>query len=873
MSAVPTYTREEVIKASLDYFAGDELQAGVFTDKYALRDREGRFYELTPRDMHRRLAREFARIEANYPNPMAEDEIFDLLDQFQFVVPQGSPMFGIGNPFQAVSTSNCAVIPAPKDTMSSIFDTARDMANLYKRRFGVGTDLSGLRPAGASVSNAAITSTGAWSFADFYSYVTRMVGQSGRRGALMLTMDVRHPDIEQFITMKKDLTKVTGANVSVKVTDDFMRAVETDSQFLLRWPVEATVDPYREDFPEGTVFPKVTRWVRARDIFNLIAETATQTAEPGLLYWDTIKRNLPLDGYPGYATEATNPCGEVPLCGYDSCRLLSIYLPSFVKHPFTPEAHFDWVGFATVVWKAQRLADDLVDLELEKLRQIHSLADTEDERALYASFIRVCEEARRTGVGTHGLADALARLRTRYDTEEGLQWADAIYRLLKIGAYQSSVQMAKERGPFPIWNWEHEKNCAFFGGLDEETLAQMAVVGRRNGALLTNAPTGSVSILSNNCSSGIEPVFMNSYMRNRKVDSSMVGVKPDFVDATGDAWVTYAVYHRNVEMFLRNAHLDPAGYGLDDPLQYRGMTFEAFRAAVKLPDYFVTAGEIDPIMRVRMQATIQQHIDHSLSSTLNLPRDTKPEVVANIYTEAWKAGCKGVTVYRDGSREAQVLSAKVEKEPEAPVVAPVRSDLPDTSCGECLKRTHRGTVTGGTMFKAVFQNMENRQRKVYVYVGANDVGQPVEVFVTDEQGDEDLRPYASAVGKLVSLALKHGIEANVVAEALTGLKGGSVSFTGKVYQSVPDLIGKRLSIAQETYEQRQRVQSSPERPVEETVVVRGSATLRPVLETGDTRQPTVRIPSGERCPECGQETVYREGGCPTCKTCGWAKCA
>jgi ribonucleotide reductase alpha subunit len=1134
-----SYTREQVYEASLAYFGGDALPANVFTDKYALRDKEGRYFELTPDDMHRRLAREFARIEAKYPNPMSEADIYSALKGFTEIVPQGSPMFGIGNDHQLVSTSNCSVIAPPQDTMSSIFDAARDMANLYKRRFGVGVDISYLRPAGASVNNAAVTSTGAWSFADFYSFVTRMVGQSGRRGALMITLDVRHPDVEQFIRMKEDLTKVTGANVSVKVADDFMRAVENDESYVLHFPVGAAVGERQFE-----------RTVRAREIFDLIAQTANQTAEPGVLYWDTIKNNLPLDAYPGFETVSTNPCltgdtriltidgpksfaelaatgedvlvyavdkdtneavvrwmrnprktrtnvevlevefdsglkvratpdhnfisvrgekvraselragqsvsafhlnrhrdghlrttrqlrrsedqqyayvhrmvadamgweidgrivhhkdgnplnnrpenlevlgsnaehnslhypsrkangfggtyertpairqkireavnafyekngtshlaganhkvvavrpagtadvyngtvddvhtyivvdpesihesslytgivsancGELPLCPNDSCRLISIYLPSFVRNEFDNTAYFDFQTFAWRVRQAQRLSDDLVDLEIEKLTAIREQADTEDEKILFTKFIEACEGGRRTGLGTHGLADALAGLCIRYDSPEALRMADDIYKTLKFFAYDESIRLADQRGAFPIWDWETEKDCEFFRRMEAETLilpgtygtggsvvqsvaaakmsgaalvTRMSRLGRRNGALLTNAPTGSVSILSRNCSSGIEPVFMLEYSRRRKVDPRTTGdLNALTQDDSGDYWETYTVYHKKAE-------------------DYREKAAELGQST-QLPDFFVTTGEIDPLMRVKMQATIQQHVDHSLSSTLNLPRETEWPTVAAIYMAAWKEGCKGVTVYRDGSRDG-VLVSNEEKKAEsvteqetaefAQRVAELekeRDELTRTLAvvekarAVCVHRTHRGRTTSGEMFKATFRNMEGGERKAYTYVGLNEDGQPVETFVIDEQGDEELKPYASAIGKLTSLALKFGIPAAEIVGALEGLKGGSIAYEDRVYQSVPDMLAKLLRRAGErAVPPAEATYSAGTQPAPPTVKIEWGK------DTGAS--PTVTGPNGSKCPRCGERSVYYTGGCPTCSACGWGKCS
>lgn len=816
------YTKAEVLEASLGYFNGDELQADVFVNKYALRDKDEVYYELTPRDMHWRLAKEFARIEAKYPNPMTAEEIFPYLDRFSQIVPQGSPMFGIGNGFQDVSLSNCSVIAPPSDTISGIMETGRDMANLYKRRFGVGLDISTLRPDGASVSNSAMTSTGAWSFADLYSFITRMVGQRGRRGALMITMDCRHPDIEKFVTMKTDLMKVTGANVSVRVTDRFMIAVREDETFTLQWPVDVPIEQ-----------AKSVKIIKARDLFKLIAETACNSGEPGFLFWDQIKRNLPLDYYEGFDTISTNPCGELPLCAYDSCRLISIYLANFVKNPFTSLAYFDYEAFEKAVWVGQRLSDDLVDLELEKLERIRLKCDTQDERDLIAKFIAKCQEGRRTGLGTHGLGDTLARLCVRYDGPAALKIVDGIYGVLKELAYRSSIYMAKERGAFPAWDWEVEKDCSYLQDLPDMVKSDLRQYGRRNGALLTNAPTGSVSILSDNCSSGIEPVFRNSYKRRRKVDPSQENVVPDLIDASGDAWITYDVEHSNIKLYR-----EVSGTTNADPL----------------PDYFVTSDQIDWLQRVHVQAAISRHIDHSVSSTINLPTTAGAADVEAIYLEAWESGCKGITVYRAGSREAEVLSEADEDDEDLLDILDEGDDIMDIDVNDLS--VNRGRDSYGRMRKATFTDSLGRDRKVYVYRGENDGGELVEVFVTDEFGGPEIHSYASAMARLISLLLKHGIDERKIAEKLKGLRGDSVSWTGGHYSSVPDFVGKFLE--------------------EESVfAILGGPTESPIPNE-ETRAAieeariVIRQQVTDPCPMCGEQ--LDRAGCMECKSCGWSKC-
>jgi ribonucleoside-diphosphate reductase alpha chain len=780
------YTRNEVEEATRRYFmalgndeAAASLQTDVWVNKYALKDKQENYYERTPDDMHRRLAAEFARVERNYENPLSEEEIYLFLRGFEYVVPQGSPMYGIGNPFQAVSLSNCSVIASPEDTISGIFNTARDMANLYKRRFGVGTDLGSLRPAGAPVNNAAVTSTGAWSFADFYSYVTRLIGQNNRRGALMLTMPCNHMDIEQFVTMKSDLTKVTGANVSVKITDAFMAAVETDSSFTLQWPIDVPVSE-----------AQMTREVRARDLFMLIAETAHKTAEPGLLFWDAIRRNIPLDYYPGFETISTNPCGELPLPDRDSCRLISQTLFSHVVNAFTDQSEFDWESFKRTVRIAMRLSDDLVDLELEKLEQLVGLADSEDEKDLFRGFIEKCRNGRRTGLGTHGLADLLTMLRFRYDDDDALEFIDKLYYTQKIEAYRTSVALARERGAFPMFDWEVEKACPFFADFPEDLLADMKQYGRRNGAILTNAPTGTVALMARNCSSGIEPVFKVRYVRSRKLHA---GEKPDYTDLAGDSWQQYDVYHWTARKYL------------------------SVWPEEKLPRYFVAADEIDWVKRAKIQGVITKHIDHSVSNTVNLPEDVPVAVVTDLYLEAWRNGCKGVTVYRAGSRTGEVLSAAKEK--------------PKAGVGDTGRPT-RGRTTNGEMTKASFTDSTGNARKVYVYTGRNDTADLVEVFLVDEFGGPEVHAYASAMGRLVSLALKNGIPPKEVSEKLIGLRGDSQSFSGGVFTSVPDFVGKLM-----------------------------------VKMSGESVAPK----TAGGCPVCRGPLAFSEG-CKKCTACGWGGC-
>ena len=619
------YTEDDAREATLAYFNGDELATNVFITKYCLRNEKGVFLERTPDDMHRRMASEFARIEKKFIGPsLTEEEIFAYLENFKYIVPQGSPMMGIGNDYVNVSLSNCVVVNNPQDSVSSIMDAGKDLANLFKRRCGVGLDISDLRPEGAPVNNSARTTTGAWSFADFYSYVCRMIGQNGRRGALMISMDIRHPDIENFIKMKQDLTKVTGANVSVKITDEFMEAVQKNETFTLQFPVDAENPDYISQ-------------VDAAALWAEIIVSATTTAEPGLLMWDNITKNLPAHEYPAFKTKTTNPCGEIPLSAYDSCRLISLNLKHLVDSPFTPQATFDFAKFKDVVATGMRLSDDLVELELEKLENIRQVADNDDEHQLWCNLYQAAHSGRRTGLGTHGLADAIACLNLAYDSEEARVIIEKIYQTLRDAAYEESVYLAQERGAFPAFDWTTEEKNEYIQRLPERIKTLLAAHGRRNISILTNAPTGSVSIMSQT-SSGLEPVFRNSYIRRRKLSHDEQNLEADHIDDLGDRWVEYTVHHHNVQEYL------------------------ATTGATEIPAFFVESDKINWEQRVAVQAAIQRSIDHSISSTINLPKGTQPELVGRLYMEGWKQGLKGITVYVDGSRSGVLITEKDENE-------------------------------------------------------------------------------------------------------------------------------------------------------------------------------------------------------------------
>ena len=805
-------------RALLEYFSGDELASNVFLTKYALRDKAGKVLESTPDQMHDRLAKEFARMEKKFggDRALSYEDIRRSFDKFKYIVPQGSVMFGCGNDHVHASLSNCVVVASPEDNMSSIIDAGKDLANLFKRRCGVGLDISKLRPENTPVNNSAGTTTGAWSFADFYSYVCRMVGQNGRRGALMITMDVRHPDIEEFVKMKHDLTKVTGANVSVKLSDDFMQAVESDSQFLLRFPVEVSSD---EEV-------KFTKLIKARELWATIVESATKTAEPGLLMWDNIRKNLPADCYvdDGFETICTNPCAEIPLSAHDSCRLISVNLKNFVENPFTKDASFDFKSFAATASMAMRLSDDLVELESEKLSKIIEVSDTEDEKQLWMKLKKACVDGRRTGLGTHGLADAVSRMGISYDSAEGCALIDKIYSTLRDSAYEESARLAEERGSFPIFNWEKEKSNEFIKRLPKKIRDMIATSGRRNISILTNAPTGSVSILSQT-SSGLEPVFRNSYIRRRKLSHNERGIKADFVDEVGDRWAEYKVFHHNVQEWLDLNGSD---------------------ASVVLPDFFVESDQIDWTMRVKIQSIIQNNIDHAISSTINLPKGTLPEVVGQLYLDGWKSGLKGITVYVDGSRSGVLVTESSSSEGEVFPFngAPRRPDVLDCEIHHTTIKGEKWTVlvgmfenrpyevlgglsnlieiprryNHGRLTKHQFKSKPNRYDLTF---GVDDdttvVRDVVRVFDN---------PNESAFTRMISLALRHGSPPRLLVEQLLKDKDSDMFSFSKCLARI----------------------------------------LKNYISDGE--------PAGDKdCPECGaSDSLVYQDGCVTCSQCGYAKC-
>ena len=802
------YNEEQVKEATLAYFNGDELATNVFMTKYCLRDKKGNYVEKTPDDMHRRLAAEFARMEDKFGDTgPTENEIYSFLKDFKYIVPQGSPMMGVGNDYVNVSLSNCVVVDNPQDSVSSIMDAGKDIANLFKRRCGVGLDISDLRPEGAPVNNSARTTTGAWSFADFYSYVCRMIGQNGRRGALMLSMDIRHPDIQKFVRMKHDLTKVTGANVSVKISDSFMEAVEKGEQFTLQFPVDAETPTHISE-------------VSAVELWNEIVESATKTAEPGLLMWDNITKNLPAHSYPQFQTKTTNPCGEIPLSAYDSCRLISLNLKHLVTDAFTDKAAFDFNKLKQIVAVGMRLSDDLVELELEKLQNIRNVADSEDEKVLWTKLYDAAANGRRTGLGTHGLADAVARMNLSYDSDEAVTLIEQIYEIVRDTAYTESCYLAQERGAFPAFNWETESNNAYIQRLPQEIQALIQTTGRRNISILTNAPTGSVSIMSQT-SSGLEPVFKNFYIRRRKLSHNELGVEADFVDDLGDRWLEYKVFHHNVREYLNLMKTED------------------------IPSFFVESDSIDWSQRVVIQAAIQKSIDHSISSTINLPKGTSPEVVGKLYQQGWKMGLKGITVYVDGSRTGVLLteSEKEEKEAFPQYSAPRRPE--ELECD-----IHHTTIKG---------------EKWAIVVGLYE-GKPYELM----GGRSDLIeiPRSRVTGFLV----KHRFKTkNSVYDLRIGTNGDTVivkdlvkTFDNPNHSAFTRMISLGLrhgANIQYVVEQLQKDKDSD--------MFSFSRCIARILKN--------YIPDGQEatektCPECGEDGLVYVEGCVTCTSCGFAKC-
>ncbi|MFC5196174.1 adenosylcobalamin-dependent ribonucleoside-diphosphate reductase [Bizionia hallyeonensis] len=839
-----TYTQDEAFEASVKYFNGDDLAARVWINKYALKDSQGNIYELTPNDMHKRIAKEIARVEVRYPNPMSEQEIFDLIKDFKYIVPQGSPMAGIGNPYQTGSLSNCFVIgnDGDSDSYGGIMKIDQEQVQLMKRRGGVGHDLSHIRPKGSPVKNSALTSTGIVPFMERYSNSTREVAQDGRRGALMLSVSINHPDSEDFIDAKLEQGKVTGANVSVRIDDAFMNAVKNNGEYTQTYPI----------FSKN---PKVSKTIDANGIWKKIVHNAWKSAEPGILFWDTIINESVPDCYAdlGYKTVSTNPCGEIPLCPYDSCRLLAINLLSYVDNPFSKQASFNFELFKKHVVVAQRIMDDVIDLELEKIDAILAKIDADPEQAeikaternLWVNIQKKAEEGRRTGIGITAEGDMLAALGIQYGSEAGNAFSVEVHKTLAIETYRASVMAAKERGAFAIFDSEREKNNPFILRLkeaDEKLYFDMLEYGRRNIALLTIAPTGTTSLMTQT-SSGIEPVFMPVYKRRRKVNPNDKHVRIDFVDEVGDSWEEYVVFHHRFKQWMDVNGIDSS----------QNFTQEELDDLIKKSPYYkATSNDVDWLSKVTMQGAVQKWVDHSISVTINLPNDVSEELVGDLYLKAWEVGCKGVTVYRDGSRSGVLISNDEKKEESQ---AETLTNFP-------VKRPE--------VLDADVVRFQNKKEKWIAFIGLID-GKPYEIFTglaDDEDGIliprwaekgvimksrnedgtsrydfqyENKRGYKTTIeglshkfnpeywnyAKLISSTLRHGMPIDNIVELINSLQLDSESIN-----TWKNGVGRALK--------------------------------RYVADGTKAK--------GHRCTNCESENLIYQEGCLTCKDCGSSKC-
>lgn len=848
-----TYTYDEAFKASLEYFGGDELAARVWVNKYAMKDSFGHIFECSPRDMHHRIAAEIARIEKKYNNPVSEDEVFALLDHFRYLVPAGSPMTGIGNHHQIASLSNCFVIgiDGNADSYGSIMKLDEEQVQLMKRRGGVGHDLSGIRPKGSPVKNSALTSTGIVPFMERYSNSTREVAQDGRRGALMLSIAIRHPEAEAFIDAKMTEGKITGANVSVKVDDEFMRCA-TEGR------------PYHQQFPISSNSPLVEKDIDATALWHKIVHNAWKSAEPGVLFWDTILRESIPDCYAdlGFRTVSTNPCGEIPLCPYDSCRLLAINLYSYVENPFTPQATFNFELFKKHVAMAQRFMDDIIDLEQEKIDAILNKVANDPqsdevkytERHLWEKIKHKTAQGRRTGVGITAEGDMLAALGLRYGTEEATEMAVKVQQTLALSAYASSVNMAKERGAFPVYDAKREENNPFVLRIKEHDAAlydDMVKYGRRNIACLTIAPTGTTSLMTQT-TSGIEPVFMPVYKRRRKVNPNDTNVHVDFVDETGDSFEEYIVYHPKFITWMK-------AQGLDTEKRYTQEEIDELVA--RSPYYKATANDVDWLMKVRMQGAIQKWVDHSISVTVNLPNSVDEELVNRLYVEAWKSGCKGCTIYRDGSRAGVLVSTqktdKKKKKQEEDLLTKGMK-LPEV------------TERRPDVLECDVVRFQNNKEKWVAFVGLLD-GHPYEIF-TGLQDDEEgiVLPKTVTKGRIIKTVLPDGTKRydfqfqNKRGYKMT-VEGLSEKFN-KEYWNYAKLISGVL---------RYRM------PIENVIKLVNSLQLESeninTWKVGVSRALKKYVidgteAKGQKCPNCGHETLVYQEGCLICKHCGASRC-
>ena len=842
-----TYTFDEAFKASLDYFTGDELAAKVWVNKYALKDAFGNIYEESPVDMHHRLASEIARVEKKYPNPLSEEELFNLFDHFRYIVPQGSPMTGIGNDFQIASLSNCFVIglDGDADSYGAIIRIDEEQVQLMKRRGGVGHDLSHIRPKGSPVKNSALTSTGLVPFMERYSNSTREVAQDGRRGALMLSVSIKHPDSESFIDAKMTEGKVTGANVSVKIDDEFMQAV-----------VNGT--PYKQQYPIDSSEPTNVKEINAAELWKKIIHNAWKSAEPGVLFWDTILKESVPDSYAdlGFRTVSTNPCGEIPLCPYDSCRLLAINLYSYVVNPFTKEAYFDFDLFRKHVILAQRIMDDIIDLESEKIEKIlekidadpESLEVKQSERHLWEKIQKKTLQGRRTGVGITAEGDMIAALGLRYGTEEATVFAEKVQKMLALAAYRSSVEMAKERGAFDIYDAKREEKNPFINRLreaDPELYDDMVKYGRRNIACLTIAPTGTTSLMTQT-TSGIEPVFLPVYRRRRKVNPNDAEARVDFVDETGDAFEEYIVFHHKfVTWMLANGFSASKKYTQE----------EVEELVAKSPYYKATSNDVDWLQKVRMQGRIQKWVDHSISVTINLPADVTEDLVNSLYVEAWRCGCKGCTVYRDGSRSGVLLSTDNKKKKKE-----------DCNC----MQPPVIVATRPRELEADVVKFQNNREKWIAFVGLLN-GRPYEIFTglaDDEEGI--MLPKNVSKGSIIKSYDEDGQKHyDFQFKNKRGYKMTIEGLDGKFnpeFWNYAKLISGVLRYGM---------------PIDQVIkLVQGMELNNESINTwknGVERALKKYLPNGteakgQKCPNCGHETLVYQEGCLIWTNCGASRC-
>lgn len=842
------YSYEEAFNASCEYFRGDELAARVWVNKYALKDSFGNIYEKTPNDMHRRLAKELARIESKYNNPMSEDEIFDLIKDFKYIIPQGSPMAGIGNNYQVGSLSNCFVIglDGTPDSYGGIIKIDEEQVQLMKRRGGVGHDLSHIRPKGSPVKNSALTSTGLVPFMERYSNSTREVAQDGRRGALMLSVSIKHPDSEAFIDAKMTEGKVTGANVSVRIDDEFMKAVEAQTEYTQTYPIDSEN-------------PKYKKTIDAVALWRKIVHNAWQSAEPGVLFWDTITRESVPDCYAdlGFKTISTNPCGEIPLCPYDSCRLIAINLYSYVVNPFTKDAYFDYDLFRKHVASAQRMMDDIIDLEMEKIDRILAKIESDPETLevkttelnLWNKIRRKTLQGRRTGVGTTGEGDMIAAMGLRYGTVEATDFSVEVHKTLALAAYGLSVNMAKERGAFEVFDAEREKNNPFINRLkdaDPKLYEDMVKYGRRNIACLTIAPTGTTSLMTQT-TSGIEPVFLPVYKRRRKVNPNDPSVRIDFVDENGDAFEEYVVYHHKFITWMQingiQVKQDYSQEEIDELIK-------------RSPYYKATSNDINWLEKVNMQGRIQKWVDHSISVTINLPSDVSEDLINDLYLQAWKAGCKGCTVYRDGSRSGVLVATQKEKkkEKEKEVIAVEEHNV--------LKRPIE--------LEADVVRFQNNKEKWIAFIGLVN-GKPYEIFTGLADDDDGIFcPKSVSKGKIIKAIDELGnkrYDFQFINKRgyKTTIEGLSDKFNPE-YWNYAKLISGVLRYGM---------------PIDKVIKLVNSLELNSesinTWKMGVERALKKYLPngtqaSGQKCPHCGQETLVYQEGCLICTSCGTSRC-